>query len=226
MTMTYDEGFYDEPNEFDRLMDELKSSLSKAVKNEWTQELERLRAENAELQDVKANFAAIHREHARQMRELESQRLQAKDEARRERLSSLFHGMDMAMYGVHGTWVKGEKCDRCDQYRQVHYTTPLGRQAVENCTCDKRWQVFSPKVYVCYEITPDAWGKKLSLWYYATERDGGELIKLENSSIGAEVVYTAETPFETLDEEKTLFRTEAECQAYCEYLNGLSGGKS
>ncbi len=55
----YEEDFYEEPSEFDNAMDEFKASLMKSVKEEYVSEMERLRAENLELQSVKTYFEKI-----------------------------------------------------------------------------------------------------------------------------------------------------------------------
>lgn len=55
----YDNDFYNEPSEFEEQIDQLKESLMNAVRDEHKAEVERLRKENAELQEVKRAFETI-----------------------------------------------------------------------------------------------------------------------------------------------------------------------
>lgn len=41
--MWYDEDFYDEPSEFEEQVENLKESLSKSIKNEFMEEMERIK---------------------------------------------------------------------------------------------------------------------------------------------------------------------------------------
>ena len=61
--MFYDEEQFFGGGEFDEEIEQLKETLKKSVRKEVLDELEKLRAENKELQGIKANFEKIKRDY-------------------------------------------------------------------------------------------------------------------------------------------------------------------
>lgn len=54
------EDFYNEgPSDYELFMNDLKETLKKSIKDEFIKEMDRLRAENKKLQNVKENFEQI-----------------------------------------------------------------------------------------------------------------------------------------------------------------------
>src|SRR5690348_8077735 len=92
------EDFYNEPSEFDQQIDEFKQSLLSCVKTEYTAEMDRLRAENAELQGVKNKMAELEREHRNKLHELERSKSDALNIVRREKLSKLLESLFVKVY--------------------------------------------------------------------------------------------------------------------------------
>lgn len=83
--MWYDEDFYSEPSEFDMQIEEFKESLSKSVKKEYLEEMEKLRKENQALWEVKKNFEQIKREYENKKHKLEIAVRDAENKAKRMR---------------------------------------------------------------------------------------------------------------------------------------------
>ena len=71
--MYYDD-FYNEPSEFEQQIYEFKQALVKAVKEEYQEELETLRKENAELADFKSKKDELERAHREALREFEKKK--------------------------------------------------------------------------------------------------------------------------------------------------------
>ena len=67
--MWYDEDFYDEPSEFEEQVENLKESLSKSIKNEFMEEMERIKKENKTLQGIRDHFEQIKRDYEQKKRE-------------------------------------------------------------------------------------------------------------------------------------------------------------
>lgn len=82
----YDEEFYGAPSEFDMQVEEFKSMLSNAVRDQFKAEMERLQKENQELQEVKRNWESIQREYSAKYRQLDLDRQNMERQVRRERL--------------------------------------------------------------------------------------------------------------------------------------------
>lgn len=217
----YEEGFYNEPSEFEEMMDDMKVKLKEAVKEEHIAELERYKKENAELQEVKKNFEAIKREYKEKERQLEREKSDMKREVRKERLSELMSDMKTVMYHADINYIKKPKCDKCDQDRKIEYKTPRGRKAYEDCECREREREYAPKEHIVVEFRLDAYGKNKMVVFYKLkesmrkEEDYGEYA-ISNSP---ENIYDGTQKFDDLQRHSTFFKNKEECQMYCDYLN-------
>lgn len=69
--MYYDYEFYDEPNEFEIMINDFKQSIAKSVKKEIVDEMESLKKENEKLQNIKKNYNNILNEYRKKEKELE-----------------------------------------------------------------------------------------------------------------------------------------------------------
>jgi hypothetical protein len=216
----YEDDFYEEPSEFDNAMEELKANLMKSVKEEYVSEMERLKAENLELQSVKSNFEQIKNEYESKKFELERERRDLQSRVRRERLVDLLDDHKAIMFKAFSKRVMPDKCDKCDDYRTVHYTTPLGRKASEKCTCGAGKEVYYPNEFIRYEFRMNR-DKNITAWYrqYNNNEDGF----VSDHSIHADTIYSSDMKFEDLSQYSTFFKNEEECQAYCDYLNTKEG---
>ena len=70
------EDFYNEgPSDYELLMNDLKETLKKSIKDEFIKEMDKLRAENKKLQDVKENFERIKLDYAHKEQELKAKEI-------------------------------------------------------------------------------------------------------------------------------------------------------
>ena len=226
------EDFY-EPSEFDELVEEFKDGLRKSVKEEFQQELEKLKKENEQLREVKANWNKLQAEYENKNRELECKIYECKSNAARMRLEELFEHCDMSMIlfkpGSNSVYLP--KCSRCDDERYIHYKTPSGKDAKELCDCARSYIKFKPTAYYCTEFrmnrrTDDKNKYPLMMWYkryrdYGSDYGGYEF---DTSSI-CRFVFNGESFDEIAKEhgQNAFFRDEQKCQEYCDYLNEING---
>jgi hypothetical protein len=213
----YEEDFYQEPSEFENAMEELKANLMKSVKEEFVSEMERLKSENNELQLVKRDFEKIKSDFDTKKRELEYERNDLQRKIRRERMVNLLSDHKIIMYKAYSKTEYPPKCDKCDKYRQIKYTSPLGRETTEDCLCKERKTIYLPKEYVRYEFRLNRNKSDVTAWYrqYNDDEDG----LVYDSSIHVDNIYSPGMEFEDINHYSTFFKTEEECQAYCDYLN-------
>ena len=67
------EDFYNEgPSDYELFMNDLKETLKKSIKDEFIKEMDKLRAENKKLQDVKENFEQIKLDYVHKEQELKA----------------------------------------------------------------------------------------------------------------------------------------------------------
>lgn len=212
------EDYYDNFSEFDRQIDEFKQSLITAVKEEHAAELDRLRKENAALQTVKRDFEQIQQEYRDKERQLERERKELAQTVRRERLGALMQDFQVTMWQPRHTTVRSPKCDKCDKYHDVEYTTPLGKKAKEKCSCYDGKTVYVPAECVCTEFKiNERDNKTLLIWYRMCEENTYDYAE-HSSSHYAECVYDGSLKYEDMKQYETYFKTAEECQGYCDWL--------
>lgn len=214
--MYYDEDFYCEPSEFDQQVENFKTSLANAVKDEFKTEMERLRKENAELQDIKKRFSEITSEHQAKLNELNREKSQIALKLKNARLDELLSENKLDGWLVGYDMNKAEKCGKCDSLRRIQYTTPSGRPATEECDCNRNIYSYFPKEIECYRFVQSrkSWGGNYPdiTRYFSREsdRDYDEYNKTTN-------VYNGK-PFEEVQRYGIVFLDKEVCQKYCDWL--------
>ena len=84
------EDFYNEgPSDYELLMNDLKETLKKSIKDEFIKEMDKLRAENKKLQDVKENFEQIKLDYAHKEQELKAKEQDIERSLARKKLWNL-----------------------------------------------------------------------------------------------------------------------------------------
>ncbi|WP_068505903.1 hypothetical protein [Paenibacillus kribbensis] len=220
----YDRDFYDEPSEFEQKVDELKETLMDSVKDEHKQEVDRLRKENAELQEVKRNLESIKREYNQKCVEIDMQKRDLLYEVRKERLAQLMGDFQVELFKAYPTHENGEKCDKCDENRYIHYKSPQGKNQTEKCDCSKGRTVYKPTAHVCSNFESRS-GKFIAWYKEYKDADGMRLEELSFSDV-PRLIYNGER-FEDIKERyfTVYFKTEEECQTYCDWLTEQEGKK-
>ena len=210
--------FYDETTEFDQQIDEFKKSLMFGVKQEFLDRLNNLEKENQELKEIKNNWISLVQEYENKKYMLEQEKLNAKTEARNQRLSELLKDNEIVLYKAEGKHFEKPKCDKCDRNRQIKYVSPQGRKVSEFCDCAIKSTKHFPQRYIWYEFRIDDYTKRLFVWYKKLQYDGKGYEYFEGEAHNDRVIYDSSMSYESLPYH-TYFETETECQKYCEWLN-------
>ncbi len=147
---------------------------------------------------------------------MEREQRDLRSKVRRERLVDLLEDHKVIMYRVTSKPETQPKCDKCDDRRRIHYLSPQGKKQSENCLCSEGKYIYHPKEYMRYEFRLKRDGNIIA-WYrqYSDGEDG----LVSDYSITADCIYSPEMKFEELSKYTTFFKTEEECQGYCDYLN-------
>ena len=214
----YDSDFYDETSEFEQQVEEFKSALVKSVKAEYMNEIGRLRKENSELQETKKNFEVIKNEYRTKENSLKIETEQMERMIKQQRLSDLMKDFNVIMYQAKTKSVYKSKCTKCDDNRQIHFSSPLGKEMTEQCECAECKNKCIPTEHYCCEFRLDNNRNKMLMWFKMNHEDDYDWCGYDGSTL-ANKVYDNDMKFEDTDKYNTYFKTEEDCQKYCDWLN-------
>lgn len=216
--MSYYEDFYHEPSEFDIQVDHFKESLMKSVKEEFLTEMERLKKENENLQDVKDNFNGIVRDYENKKRQLENEYQTLKSNVRRERLSKLMKDFEVELYSVASKSKRKPKCEKCDDERKIHFTMPSGKPSYEKCECDARVYIYEPIPTILNSFSIR--NGEGHAWYKVNTDRSDEWLSYYEDSISGKELITSEDQFDSIGYAyRVLFKNKEIAQKYCDYKN-------
>lgn len=221
----YDD-FYEsyEPSKYDLMIEELKETLRNSVKQEYIDRINKLEEENKALQEIKKNFESIKTDYERKSQECEWEKekvLQnAVKEAKETRLKELMADVQREYWQVGNDYLEQPKCDKCDENRRIHYVTPRGRDAVEECECATKKSIFVPKSKIIYEIALR--NGVLKSWFTAQKSNDDDDYYISKDYLGHRERVSEDADVSTLNKENLYiyyFETREKCQEFCNLLN-------
>ncbi|MCP1159327.1 hypothetical protein [Bacillus infantis] len=219
MSYYNEEDFYHEPSEFEMMVEDLKNSLLKSVKEEYVIEMEKLRKENQDLQEVKRNFEKIKNDFENKKRDLYIEYETKKSQVRRERLSELMKDCEVELFSVASKPKFKPKCDNCDEKRRIYYKTPSGRETYEACNCASTLSIYEPIQTILSSFSIR--NGEGSAWYQIKDRGQyDEYLHYYDDSVSGNQLITDEKQFDGITSTyKTLFKTEELAQKFCDLKN-------
>lgn len=216
------DDFYSEPSEFDEQVEEFKESLRASVKEEFTQEMERLRKENESLHEIRDNWNAkvleLEKDYASKKRELDGAIREARDaaaNAKKLRFKELIDEVAPVVWTIEYKTIRLPKCNLCDEHRYREYTTPLGRTAKEECECAARKE----RAYVKRAPILKIYGMDRTEMrpYYLTCNDDCSVYRDSDE-------FYDDTPFDEIRGwRRPLFHDETRARRYAAWLNKKAG---
>ena len=212
----YDE-FYDEPSEFEMQIEEWKDSLRESVKKEYKEEMERLRKENAELRDIKKEWKERIAELERKKNEMEIAITDAEKKAKRARLKELLEPLCETAYGYkyEFKYIR-DKCDKCDEYGYIHYKSPQGLDAKEQCDCRKKIAMYHPVEAEVVRLIQYRSQKEPSIVFQFPRRTE----EIDNDDIcETREIYRGQEFKDINAWSGIIFMNKEDCERFCEYLN-------
>lgn len=175
------EDFYNEgPSDYELFMNDLKETLKKSIKDEFIKEMDKLRAENKKLQNVKENFEKIKLDYAHKEQELKAREQDMEKNLARKKIMELATIADMKaqIYYIDDDTAYLPKCDKCDENRLIHFKSPTGKDCTEPCpNCGTTYHKYyvkpidtmkilfpnDPALHrVAYYLRHDRWGESYS----------------------------------------------------------------
>lgn len=224
-----DDEFY-EPSEAEEKLREITDMLKGAVRQEVKDELERLRRENAELQQYKDKQEENDAQLARALRELKAEKEKIERTVKRARIRELLGEYIVGGWVVQRVYAEKPKCDKCNEKREIVYYTPRGKEQRESCECAEKTLSYRVQTTELIEIeTRGVFGElKWLRTYYTAPINWGDGREHEESIQRTQRVYDGE-PFEKIEgwwATDYVFFDEAKAQEFCDYLNNKEREKS
>lgn len=219
--MYYDKDFYNEPSEYDIMVDEFKQSLLKSVKKEFLEEMEKLRKENGELQEIKRDWHKLKMEYSQKEFTLRQQIEKEKRRVFHMRLNELFEKTEMntILYFPTVEYIQKEKCDKCNNERQIEFLSPSGRKMTEFCECANSYCIYYPQERKMVEFCGyPSINRPLSIFF---EDKSDYSCSFDKYIMVAGNIYNGEN-FEdlySLYNSKVFFKDINKCLEYCLYIN-------
>lgn len=205
----FEENWCEEPREEEMALIE---AIKENVKQDIKQEMERLRKENAELQQYKQE-----RQEVENVKKWYESRLQTEVEAykrtlRQGKIKELFGDYIGTGWGVRGNTILPPKCDKCDENRLIHFKSPRGKKMTEPCDCAHGKIVYKPIELSLMEIRD--YNGNISRYYCDKESRSEDSEYYDYTSY----VYDGKTPFDKLTYYWAIvFLDKETCEKYCEW---------
>lgn len=189
----------------------LIEAIKESVRQDIKAEMERLRKENAELQQYKKELQEVEK-----IKNFYESRLQTQIEAykrklRTAKIKELFGDDIVIGWGVKQKIILPPKCDKCDEGRYIHFNSPSGKDLREPCQCAKGKKEYYPIDLHLIRIHQDDIfnGQRRTFSYYAPcVHDSDDYRDVFDR------VYKNE-PFDTLNVYNVVFLNKETCERYC-----------
>ena len=222
-----DEDEYEEPEDFytdsrsdkvDEIISALTEEVRRSISKKLLGELKQLRKENAELLTYKMERNRILVEHNEFEAACNLAIERAKREAEKKRLDLLVKDLMDNVYVISGKheYIK-PKCEKCDNYRYIHFKSPSGCDYKEPCSCAKVGRRFNVVESNVLRMEISATG---GLMFYVQECNSGEkVLRLRRSNLVQSESEFDKINFDFYEECKVFFFDKKLAERFAEYLN-------
>ncbi len=230
----YDEEYFSESSEFEIMIEDFKDTLRKEIKEGIRNKIDYLEKELASVDEYRKDKNNLIKKHEKEISAIKSEyekkerELSLKEEKlKKARLHELLG--DYLTIGFRPSYKKvmGEKCNKCDENRKIHFFSPRGREYTEDCDCAKGYYEYYleetelAKIYV----RKKNFGKNKDVDFYNryyTKKDDGDCDRYDYAS----EIYQPTMSFEDINSYRIVFLNEDDCKKYCEWKTEQSKKKN
>ena len=224
--MYYDyDDYWAELSEFDQQIEEFKDSLRNSVKDEIKEKIASLENELSELKEFRDEKDKFIQECESKVREAKREAevairtaKESEEKWKKARLHQLLGDYLTVGWKVGNSWEYGEKCNKCDENRKIHFTSPQGKKYTEDCRCAKRHYKYFPKeATLCkFYVRKENFGWDDNRYYTVVDCDD-DYDRYER----ADHVYTSsdDIDYEKVNSYNAVFLNKEDCQKFCDWKN-------
>jgi len=128
------------------------------------------------------------------------------------------------VYRVNYSYVRGDKCSKCNEDRKLEYKTPSGKTAYEDCSCSKTYKVWNTESteIIRLDLYKDRnYPYSLSV---TPKYDGASYDEMYCKFELKTFVENLDDPdmnfdMKEFDYKEVAFKNENDCNKFCDYLN-------
>lgn len=224
--MYYDyDDYWAELSEFDQQIEEFKDLLRNSVKDEIKEKIASLENELSELKEFRDEKDKFIQECESKVREAKREAevairtaKESEEKWKKARLHQLLGDYLTVGWKVGNSWEYGEKCNKCDENRKIHFTSPQGKKYTEDCQCAKRHYKYFPKeATLCkFYVRKENFGWDDNRYYTVVDCDD-DYDRYER----ADHVYTSsdDIDYEKVNSYNAVFLNKEDCQKFCDWKN-------
>ena len=203
------------------------SALIDTIKKCYTGEITRLKKRISELQD----FVEKKDEYDRKIEQLELKlEEERKNSVKKMKLLKLSEFIDLIKKPV---WICGgsyeyiyDKCDKCDDDRNIHFKSPSGKDCTEPCHCAEKRYIYKPVQGFLFRVEQSDYYSdrdtpiKNTVFHYIEDTIKSDA---DSHRFTYHICYNGE-PFDKLFG-SVYFTNLEDCERYCKYRQSLFGKK-
>lgn len=151
----YSESYF-EPDEIEWAAREFQDKVLNAAKEQFKKRIEDLEQEVRELKEFRDLKDTYERKMNMMQYEIERAKEEAAQNAKRLKAKDYMDILSKPAFVVNCEWRHYKpKCDKCDNDRKIHFTSPMGKQMTEPCSCSGIRRFYSVSEAVVYESEPE-----------------------------------------------------------------------
>ena len=224
--MYYDyDDYWAELSEFDQQIEEFKDSLRNSVKDEIKEKIASLENELSELKEFRDEKDKFIQECESKVREAKREAevairtaKESEEKWKKARLHQLLGDYLTVGWKVGNSWEYGEKCNKCDENRKIHFTSPQGKKYTEDCRCAKRHYKYFPKeATLCkFYVRKENFGWDDNRYYTVVDCDD-YYDRYERADFV--YIFSDDIDYEKVNSYNAVLLNKEDCQKFCDWKN-------
>jgi regulator of replication initiation timing len=219
-----DEPYY-EPTPADEIFFEAKQKLEECLKESIKYKIGHLAEENARLKTENEKMQEKVRNIEWKEKSLENKEKDLERSVLRKKFSEMLKPLEeqTPMYNVDYTYIQDDKCNKCNNKRQIEFTLPSGKKSHEDCSCNKSYIVYYPILrkmitLALYKDRNYPYAVSVSPKYDSASYDD-TYCKFELKQYIKNIDEETDVDVSKLNYTQVGFQREKDCQKLCDYLN-------
>jgi len=219
-----DEPQYYQPSIADDLLMEYQNKMKDALLESVKSMIENIKEENEELKEENKKLRDAKYQVDNKERALIEKEKTLDRDFYRKKFSELLKPFEEKYSGYYADKIYRlvKKCKHCDENRKITYLAENGCSIIQNCSCNKSYQVYVPKYTSIEKLDlykpKDNYHQefKITAVYHSKDEDDYRWTKLEFTQF---IDVFDELIANEMKGRDVLFNSKEECKKYCNWLN-------